>query len=150
MKEIFRGGEEMALKTEFIGKTYPPVTYPITKDEVVNYADAILDDNPMYRDGTMAPPLFVVRYARELLGQSILDPDLQLNILMLVHGGQEYEFFAPVKFGDKITSQAKIASMYSKQSKSGRNLDFVTVESESKNQNGEPVCKGTWTFIIRG
>lgn len=140
----------MPVDKKFIGKTYPPVTYPITKDEVVNYADAILDDNSMYRDGTMAPPLFVVRYARELLGQSILDPELALNILMLVHGGQEYEFFAPVKIGDKITSQAKVLDIYDKTSKSGRTLDFVVVESESKNQNGELVCKGKWTFIIRG
>lgn len=149
----------MPVDPKFIGKTYPPVTYEVSKEKIKEYALATGDLNPLYINeeeskkspygGIIAMPQFAVVYAREILAKGLFDPELALNMPMLVHGEQEFEFFKVVKPGDKITTTSKIANIFQKQGRSG-SLDFVVLESESKNQNGELVSKGKWTFVIRG
>lgn len=150
----------MAVDRKFIGKAYPAITYEVGKEKLKEYAWGTDDPNPIYReeekakeagfDKLPAAPLFAVVYASGILRQILLDPELKLNLPMLVHGSQDFTFRKMVEPGDVITTQGKIADIYDKQSKSGKNLDFVVVESESKNQKGELVCTGRWTFIIRG
>lgn len=150
----------MAVDKKWIGKTYPPVRYEVGSEKTKEYAWAVDDGNPLFREEEAArakgfqevlvPPLFAVVYAREAMRQVLLDSELKLNLPMLVHGGQEFEFYKLPQNHDVITTTAKVADIYEKQSKSGRSLDFVVVETESVNQGGEKICKGTWTFIIRG
>lgn len=150
----------MAIDKKFLGKTYPPVTYEIGKEKAKEYAWAVGDSNPAYSNENEAkklgfkeiavPPLFSVVYAREAMRQVLLDPELALNLPMLVHGGQEFEFYQLPENHDVITTKAKIVDIYQKQSKTGKSLDFLVVETESVNQNNQKICKGLWTFIIRG
>lgn len=149
----------MPVNPKYIGKTYPPIIYEIGKEKIKEYALATGDLNPFYTNeeeakkskygGIVAMPQFAVVYARELLGKALLDPELALNLPMLVHGEQEFEYYQVVKPGDVITTVGKVANIYQKQGRAG-SLDFVVLESESKNQNGELVSKGKWTFVIRG
>ena len=79
-----------------------------------------------------------------LIEPIFFDKELNLNLMMLVHGEQELEFFKVVKAGDVITTTARIADIKNKEK-----LDVLTVELLSKNQNGENVCKGIYTFVVR-
>lgn len=141
--------------TKYIGKKYPPVTYEVGKEKIREYATAVGDTNPLYLDdekakagpysGIIAPPMFAVVYAGKIAGSMLLDSDLALNMLMLLHGEQEFEFGVPVRPGDTITTEGFIKDIYSKKGK-----DFVVFGSESKNQKGEMTVQATWTFVIRG
>lgn len=138
----------MAIDKKFLGKKYSPVIYEVGKEKVKEYAMAITDNSPYYLDdkkGIVAPPTFAVVYAKEILAHFLLDKNLSLNLTMLVHGEQEFEFFKLVKPGDIIATGGEITDIRSK-----AGLDFITCETTSTNQNNEMVSKGKWTFIIRG
>ena len=150
-----RSVERLAIDTKFIGKKYPAHTYEVGKEKIKEFARAIGDNNPLFLDdekakaskygAIVAPPMFAVVYAGALAGEMLLDGDLALNLMMLVHGEQEFEFGEVVKSGDVITTESEIAEIYEKKGKS-----FITMATTSKNQRGEMTVKGRWTFIVRG
>ena len=72
------------------------------------------------------------------------DPALGIDLLRLVHGEQEFEFFESMRAGDAIATTGEIARISSKGGK-----DFLTVVTESANQHGKLVVRGTWTAVIR-
>ncbi len=145
----------MAIDTKHLGKKYPPHVYEVGKEKIKEYARAIGDFNPLYLDdekakaskygGIIAPPTFAVVYAGGPVGQMLMDGDLALNLMMLVHGEQEFEFGEVVRPGDVITTESEIVEIYEKKGKS-----FITMETTSKNQRGEMTVKGRWTFVVRG
>ena len=61
------------MKTEAVGKTYPPYEYEVGKEKIREYAAAVGEDNPVYFDreraraagfrDVPAPPMFAVVYA---------------------------------------------------------------------------------------
>ena len=150
-----KGVTHLAVDTKFIGKEYPPFVYEIGKEKIKEYARSIGDTNPLYLDdataqagpygGIVAPPTFAVVYANGPVGAVLFDKELALNLMMLVHGEQEFEFGELVRPGDVITTVGAIENILNKSGK-----DFVTFNSTSTNQNGAMVCRARWTFVIRG
>ena len=140
---------------KFIGKEYPATEYEIGREKMKEYASAVQDTNPLYHDreagknskygDNIAPPNFAAVYNLMGCAQMFFDPDLGLNMAMLVHGEQEFEFIKPVKPGDVITTNGKIEDI----SEKGNN-DLVVYEGRSVNQDGEVVTIGRATFVIRG
>ena len=145
----------MPVDIKFIGREYKLVTYVVGQEKIKEYALAIGDLNPLYIDPDFAkkskygcvivPPMFIVVYARDVLVNLFSDTELNLNMLRLLHGEQEFNFHEIVKANDTITTQAKIKNIFQK-----NNNDFVELETKSFNQNKELVADGVWTFIIRG
>ncbi|MBN2158370.1 MAG: MaoC family dehydratase N-terminal domain-containing protein [Spirochaetes bacterium] len=144
----------MAIDTKFIGKEYPSYTYDVSKDKIKEYAKAIKNQDPHFMDeafakkskygAIIAPPTFAVVFGAYLIEPIFLDSELNLNMAMLVHGEQEFEFFEVVKAGDAITTTAKISDIRNKEK-----LDVITIEGISKNQHGRSVCRGLYTFVVR-
>ncbi len=145
----------MAVDKKFIGKKYPPVEYEVCKEKVKEYATAVGDLNPLYIDeqkaqqsrykGLIAPPMFAVVYTKDAIAQVMFDRELALNLPMLVHGEQEYEFVGVVRPGDVIETEAYVADIYEKGDK-----DFVVAGGISKKKSdGSIVTRGKWTFVIR-
>ena len=140
---------------KWIGKTYGPLEYEIGREKMKEYAAAAKDFRPIYHDREFARqtkygdiigmPNFAAVYALRGAGMVLLDPEVKLNLAMLVHGAQEFEWFTVVKPNDIIVETGKIADIYEK-----GNLDFVVYEGEAKNQRDELVCRSRATFIIRG
>ncbi len=145
----------MPIDTKFIGREYKPVTYVIGQEKIREYALAVGDLNPLYIDpefakkskfGTIiAPPMFVVVFARDSMFNLFEDKEININLPKLVHGEQEFNFHTIVKANDSIKTISKIKNIFQK-----NNNDFVELETKSYNQNNELVVEGLWTFIIRG
>ena len=137
-----------------LGKTYPPFEYEVGREKIREYANAVGETNPLhldpeaaraagYRD-VVAPPMFAVVYSAPAMGPAILDPEVGINLMLMVHGGQEFVWEKPVVAGDEITTEAEL------QERSERGgLSFFTFRTVSVNQRGETVCEGTWTNIVR-
>jgi acyl dehydratase len=140
---------------KFVGKEYPAKEYEIGREKMKEYAAAISDMNPYYHDkefgkrskygDNIAPPSFAAVYNLMGCADMFFDPELKLNMAMLVHGEQEFEFIKPVKPGDQITTTGKIVDIMQK----GSN-DLVVFEARSVNQDGDLVTIGRATFVIRG
>jgi len=138
-----------------IGKTYPPFTYEVGREKIREFALAVGEDNPVYFDrdaaraagfrDVAAPPMFIVVCTTGALGPAVLDPEVGINLAMMVHGSQEFVWDEPICSGDAITSEAVIKDIYEKDGKG-----FYVFESISQNQDGAEVARGTWINIVRG
>ncbi|OGI08618.1 MAG: hypothetical protein A3I68_01110 [Candidatus Melainabacteria bacterium RIFCSPLOWO2_02_FULL_35_15] len=145
----------MTVDPKFTGREYKPVTYVVGQEKIKEYAQAVGDLNPLYTDPDfakkskygciIAPPMFVVVFARNAMFSLFEDAELQINLSRLLHGEQEFNFHKIVKANDTITTHSKIKNIYQK-----GNNDFAELETKSFNQNKELVADGIWTFIIRG
>jgi acyl dehydratase len=143
------------VKTDAIGKSFPPATYAVGREKIREYANAVGESNPVHHDpeaaraagfrNVVAPPMFCVVYSAGAMAPAVLDPELGINLMMMVHGSQEFEWGEPVVAGDVITTEAKVKDVYDK-----NGMKFYVFESESKNQDGDTTVKGTWTNIVRG
>ena len=145
----------MPVKTEAIGKEYPPVVYEVGAEKIREYADAVGQSEDVHRDreaaraagfrDVVAPPMFAVVYSARALGPGILDPEVGINFATMVHGGQEFVWGEPVCAGDTITTTARVADISEKDGKG-----FYVFESTSVNQDGDEVVRAKWTNIVRG
>jgi acyl dehydratase len=145
----------MAIKTDAVGKEWPTTTYEVGKEKIREYATVIGLDNPVYFDreaavaagyrDVVAPPMFCVVYSAPALGPAVFDPDVAMNFAAMVHGSQEFVWGEPACVGDEISTTAKCLEIFEKDGKG-----FYVFESNSVNQNGDQVVKGTWTNIVRG
>jgi acyl dehydratase len=145
----------MPVNDKAVGKSYDPVVYAVGREKIREYARAVGESNPVHLDvqaardagyaDVAAPPMFAVVYSAPSVGPPIFDPEIELNFAMMVHGGQEFEWGAPVVAGDEITTTARVKDI---SEKDGRG--YYVFESTSVNQRGEQVCRGTWTNIVRG
>jgi len=143
------------MDTSKIGKTYPPADYEVGREKIREYANAVGESNPVYHDrqaareagfrDVVAPPMFAVVYSARAMGPAILDPDLGINLMMMLHGGQEFVWSEPVCAGDTITTTATVKDLYEK---GGR--EYYVFESVSTNQDGAETARATWTNIVRG
>jgi acyl dehydratase len=147
--------EGAALKSDAVGKTYAPTVYAVGREKIKEYALAVGETNPLhldpaaaraagYRD-VVAPPMFCVVYSAPSMGPAIFDPDVGINFALMVHGGQEFVWGPLVVAGDEITTTVSVKSI---EQRAGNG--FYVFESRSVNQDGEKVCTGTWTNIVRG
>jgi acyl dehydratase len=147
--------EGAALKSDAVGKTYAPTVYAVGREKIKEYALAVGETNPLhldpaaaraagYRD-VVAPPMFCVVYSAPSMGPAIFDPDVGINFALMVHGGQEFVWGPLVVAGDEITTTVSVKSI---EQRAGNG--FYVFESQSINQDGENVCTGTWTNIVRG
>jgi acyl dehydratase len=145
----------MPVQTDAIGKTYPPTVYAVGREKVREYAHAVGETNPIHLDpdaaraagyaDVVAPPMFAVVYSAPAMGPAILDPDVGINLALMLHGGQEFVWGPLVVAGDEITTQTSVKDI---SERDGRG--FYVFETVSRNQQGETVCTGTWTNIVRG
>ena len=144
----------MTVESELIGKKHPPFEYEVGREKVREYARAVGETNPLYLDpdaaraagfgNVVAPPMFCVVYSAGVMGPAVLDPKLGVNLMMMVHGSQQFEWFEPVVAGDVVTTTVTIKDIYDK-----NGMKFYVFESESSNQEGKPTVRGTWTNIVR-
>ncbi len=145
----------MAVKTQAIGKHYEPTRYAIGREKIKEYALAVGESNPVHLDvdaaraaghtDVVAPPMFAVVYSWGAMGAPMLDPEVEINFAMLVHGGQEFVWGPLVIAGDEIRTEVSVKDISER-----AGMGYYVFESISVNQRDEQVCRGTWTNIVRG
>src|SRR6266487_1245757 len=108
----------MPLNKAFEGREFPTSpSFEVTADSIREFADAIGDPNPLFRDeaaakeagydAIIAPPTYLTKLNFIYGPQMMLDPDLGLNYAMVVHGEQEYRYSRPVKAGDVLIAKPR-------------------------------------------
>ncbi|MEV5569463.1 MaoC family dehydratase N-terminal domain-containing protein [Spirillospora sp. NPDC052269] len=144
----------MAINREFIGRTFPTSDpYEVSRVKIREFADAIGDANPVYRDpeaaraaghpDVIAPPTFPIVVS--LGGGALGDPELGINFAMVVHGEQRFEYVRPVRAGDVVTCTSTITEI-----KAIGNNEKVDIVTEVRTAEGELVCKSYNTIVERG
>jgi acyl dehydratase len=145
----------MAISTAAVGKAYPPSTYAVGREKIREYALAVGETNPLhldveqaraagYRD-VVAPPMFCVVYCGVALGPVMFDPEVGIDFARLLHSAQEFRWGPLVVSGDEVETTMTVKDISAR-----GDMGFYTFESVSRNQDGDTVCVGTWSNIVRG
>ncbi|HEY7145988.1 MAG TPA: MaoC family dehydratase N-terminal domain-containing protein [Streptosporangiaceae bacterium] len=145
----------MAINRDYVGRTFPPgEPYEVSRVKIADFADAIGDKNPLYRDraaaqaaghpDVIAPPTMAIVISAASSSRVVMDPDLGLNYAMVVHGEQRFEYTRQIRAGDVLTAQATIANIR----QAGRNT-LLTTRTEIRTTDGEHVCTSVNTLVER-
>jgi acyl dehydratase len=145
----------LPVRSDAVSKTFSPAVYAVGREKIKEYAHAVGETNPLHLDpeaaraagytDVVAPPMFCVVYSAPAMAPAILDPDVGMNVALMVHGGQEFRWGELVVAGDEITTVASVKDISERDG-----MGFYVFESVSSNQPGAQVCVGTWTNIVRG
>jgi acyl dehydratase len=122
------------------GRTYPAVQFEIEPDRVEAFARAIGAD-----PGAGVPPTFAATYALEATAPQLFgDEEAAIDFAKLLHAEQEFEWHRHPHAGETLTSRAHVASDASR-----RGMRFVSLETETVDERGEPVARSRALFVIR-
>jgi acyl dehydratase len=137
----------MGLNEALVGKEYAEKTYEVTADAIEKYALATNDPNERYLgDGdVVAPPVFPVVPAFATFMEAGMDPELEADLLRLVHGAEEHVIHQPIKAGDKLLITTVLESVDKKETG-----ETFTVKAVEKNEAGDVVAEVRGTMFIRG
>ncbi len=105
----------MALDLAFVGRSYPcAATYTVGREKIREFAEAIGDEDPVYRDpdaaraaghsDVIAPPTFAIVLSMRSQVTLIADPDLGLDYSRVVHGDQSFTHHRPMCAGDELSA----------------------------------------------
>jgi acyl dehydratase len=120
-----------------VGVEWEPREYEIEGEMIRRFARAVGDNNPLWRDGNIAPPTFTLSIGFEQFVEDLMSLTPFNTVLM---GNTELECYQPVRLGDLITVIFKISSLRERQGATGK-MAFMTFDSSYKNQKGELVAK---------
>ena len=133
-----------------LGLQSGPATLDVEKGAVARFAEAVGDPSPLYNDeaaarktrvgGLVAPPTFLrsLRLERPTLPDSPFE--------RLLDGGSDWEYFEPVRVGDRVTGVVRIADLWERSGRLGTML-FTVLEFTYTNQLGELVATQRNTLI---
>ena len=146
----------MAINRDYVGRTFPPSEpYEVCRIKIAEFASAIGDPNPVFRDkaaaqaaghpDVIAPPTFAIVISMASSGSALGDPQLGLNYAMVVHGEQRFEYSRPIVAGDVLVAQPTITDIRD----AGRNV-MLTTSTQIRTVEGEHVCTALSTLVERG
>ena len=145
-----------------IGTEAEPITLEIDRALIGRFVRAVGDPNPLWQDE---------EYARTTGYGSIIAPPFLLCALMtacphdsrygiaplpvpelppprehILDGGEEWEFFRPMRLGDTISSRTRFVDVFEREGRVGKML-LLVYETTYTNQHGESVAKASYTII---
>ena len=125
-----------------LGVWGPPSTMKIELGKIREFAKAVKDPNPIYRDETqcVAPPTFLMTIAHWIGDLGATRSAVKLDYRRLLHGEQDFEYVKPIRPGDTLTFRSRTKDVFEKDGKRGGKMLFVIGETEFTNQRGEVVA----------
>ena len=146
----------MALDPGLVGRSYPPsAVYEVGRAKIAEFAAALADPDPAYRDpaaaaalghpDVIAPPTFAIVVTLEAANVVLGDPDVSLDYSRVVHGEQRFVHHRPIRAGDRLVATTSIDSV-----RSVAGNDLLTTRVELATEAGEAVCTATSMLVARG
>jgi acyl dehydratase len=158
--------------SEYIGMPTSKGTLVVERAPLTNFAKAVLDDNPIYRnadeartagfDDLPAPPTF--GFSIQNWGRwEELQPDDQpkrnpmMEVIgglmakggLVLHGEQAFEYHRPLTVGQRLTYEGTVKDIYQKPT-GDKTMTFMVIEDTYRGEDGEPVLTSTMNIIHRG
>ena len=146
----------MPLDQSYVGRSYPPgEPYEVGREKIREFADAIADPNPAYRDraaaqklgysDVVAPPTFPMVITAASSQRLLFDPELGLDYGRMVHGEQRFVYNRPIRAGDRLAAALIVESI-----RSIAGNEILGTRTELRDADGELVVTAYATLIVRG
>lgn len=139
------------MREQAIGTETEPLTMEVEPGAIIKFAQAIGDENPLWNDpaaarktrygGLIAPPTFLRNLRLER-------PELPFDssFSRVLDGGSDWEYFQPVRPGDRITAISRLTDLQERPGRMGVMI-FLTSLVTYRNQFDEVVATQTTTSI---
>ena len=135
---------------------YPPTpVYEVGREKIREFADALGDSSPAYRDpaaarklgypDVIAPPTFAIVLSSTAARQVIADPELGLDYSRVVHGEQRFIHVRPLHAGDRVVVVVTVESI-----RAAVGNDVVGTKGEIFTEDGDLVCTAHSVLVARG
>lgn len=122
------------------GRTYPPVEFEIEAGRCAAFAKAIGAD-PV----AGVPPTFAAVYSLGATApQLFTDPEAAIVFSRLLHAEQEFTWSQHPRVGERVVSQGRVVSDVNR-----RGMRFVSFETSTTDNSGQPLCTSRALFVIR-
>ncbi len=147
-----------AVRKEWVGRTggKVPGRYPVEHDPIRRHCHMVDDTNPLFLDpefaaksrfaGVISPPVLTDYFA----GQGAWPPSREAPNLMqqvptrgdrMINLSQTLEYFAPVRIGDRLASETRIADVLEKAIRLDPKAVCIVMETHVTNQDGTLVAR---------
>lgn len=131
---------------------------PVTEDKVLDFAEAVGEDNPVILNGEsarragfpniVAPPTFTVTQIFEVPREEREERlGANLRYERVLHGEQEFIYRRLPVAGETLSGRMRIAKDFTKEGKRGGNMRFVTYETVFTDEQGEEVLTALYTLL---
>jgi hydroxyacyl-ACP dehydratase HTD2-like protein with hotdog domain len=135
----------VSINRRHIGFSLPTFSVTIASERLTQFADAIEESNPELRE-VIAPPTFLkVIEGEGGSSRRILD-NLEVDLRRVLHAEQQFDYFLPVRVGDEITVERKVADIYDKK---GGHMEFIVIETQFFNATGQNVALSRQIVLVR-
>ena len=134
-----------------VGVESEPLSHQVELGAIIKFAEAIGDPNPIFNDeeaarktrygGILAPPTFLRSMRAGPAKVEVRSP-----YGAALDGGSEWEYFEPVRPGDRISVTMKVSDMFEREGRLG-NMLFIIRETSYVNQFGKTVALQRGTGI---
>ena len=146
----------MPVDQSFRGRSFPPTRpYEVGREKIREFADAINDPNPVYREraaaqalgypDVIAPPTFAIVLTLPAGGEVIRDPAFGLDYSRVVHGEQRFVHHRPIVAGDLLQVVVTVEDI-----RIAAGNELITNRAELMTVAGEQVCTAYSVIVGRG
>lgn len=146
----------MTDREALVGTVIDRVSFPVEEGKIREFAIAVGDPNPIYRDpdaaraaghpGVPAPPTFSV-VAGHWRDQAAMVMRLGLDIRRVVVGEAGWEYFAPIHAGDRLEGERVVSEVVEREGRQGGLMRVITLRTDFVNQHGRLAVRQTDTVI---
>lgn len=147
--------------TSDIGRDLGEARFRVDRSKAKELARALFDDDPVYADeeaaraagfdGIPVPLTASVLAAFEAEGGAVgYALDLGLDLGRLLHGESAWDYLRPLRIGDELSGRVVVKDVAHREGSRGGTMTLVTVETEFRDVDGEPVLRRRDTMIERG
>ncbi len=135
----------MSIDRRHLGFTLPKFTLTVAPERIARFAEAIGDCDGASGQA-IAPPTFLkVIEGEGGSSRRILD-ELGVDLRRVLHAEQQFEYVSPVRVGDSITVERKVAEIYEKK---GGEMEFIVIESGFFDAAGQRVALSRQIVLVR-
>ncbi|WP_412541491.1 MaoC family dehydratase N-terminal domain-containing protein [Longispora sp. K20-0274] len=143
----------MPLDQTNVGRTYPPTApYEVGREKIREFAEAIGDPNPAFRDpeaarklghpDVIAPPTFPIVLTLDASGVALDALGVQLRNVL--HREQKFEYTRPVVAGDTLVCVVVVEGI-----RTVAGNDILTTRTDVTDASGAPVVAVWSTLVVR-
>jgi acyl dehydratase len=129
-----------------VGLRIDEVEFPVEEGKIREFAAAVGDPNPIYRDREAAraagypsipvPPTFSI-VAAHWRDQAAMVERLGLDLRRIVVGEAQWDYLVGVYAGDRLSGARIVKEVVERAGRRGGRMTMITIESELRNQHGE-------------
>lgn len=120
-----------------VGFRFPPLKFTITKDICSAYMQVVGEDNKLYRQTDLVPPMFVLALAIAEMSKNISFPEGAILV------SQTLEFYHPVHLNDILTAGAEVVEKLQ-----SKRLSLLTIKLRLLNQHNDEVASAETGFVL--